>query len=50
MAKWLKFAEWLSVLYELQVFMDCYPVAMTTTGGDERTEQTGTQCLDALGM
>ena len=38
MVKWLNFAKWLSVLYELQVFMDWNPVAMTTRGGDERTD------------
>ena len=38
MVKWLNFAKWLSVLYELQVFMDWNPVAMTTRGGDKRTD------------
>ena len=32
MVKWLNFAKWLSVLYELQMFMDWNPVAMTTRG------------------
>ena len=50
MVKWLNFAKWLSVLYELQVFMDWNPVAMTTRGGDKRTDWIGRQCLDALGM
>ena len=38
MVKWLNFAKWLSVLYELQVFMDWNPVAMTTRGGEIRTD------------
>ena len=38
MVKWLNFAKWLRVLYELQVFLDWNPVAMTTRGGDKRTD------------
>ena len=50
MVKWLNFAKWLSVLYELQVFMDWNPVAMTTRGGDKRTDKIGRQYPHALGM
>ena len=38
MVKWLNFAKWLSVLYELQVFIDKNPVAMTMGGDDKRTD------------
>ena len=50
MAKWSNFTKWLSALYELQVFMDWNPVAMTARGGDKRTDQIGRQSLDVLGM
>ena len=50
MAKWLNFAEWLSVLYELQVFLDWNSVAVTTRDGDKRTDQIDRQYLDALGI
>ena len=48
--KWSNFTKWLSALYELQVFMDWNPVAMTARGGDKRTDQIGRQSLDVLGM
>ena len=46
MVKWLNFAKWLCVLYELQVFMDWNPVVMTTRGGEKRTDWIGNcKCL-----
>ena len=50
MVQWLNFAKWLSVLDELQMFMDWNLAAMTTRGGDKRNDQIGRQCLYALGM
>ena len=50
MVKWLNFAEWLSVLYELQVFMDWNPTAMAMRDGDKQTDLIGRQCLDASGL
>ena len=38
MVKWLNFAKWLSDLLQTGRFMDWNPVAMTTRGGEIRTD------------